>query len=110
MSDPASIQVWVNKGNSEVKAALPSLANVIDSSVEVSAEALAKNLQRFLSHFNEVLDADSFVDSSFSVSTIELNLAVNSQGGVELIGKLSTGVQASMKVVLRKQEPSAKQE
>ena len=43
-------------------------------------------------------------DSLFSVDSIELNLAVNAEGGIEMIGKLTAGVQSSVKVLLRKRQ------
>ena len=36
----------------------------------------------------------------FRVSSIELNLVVNAEGGIELLGKVSTGIEASMKITL----------
>ena len=100
MSKPELIRVWAESEEADKRSALPSLNKLVRATVEVSADALAVNLRQFLNSFLTVLSQQELVESEYNVESIELNLAVNAQGGIELIGKLSGGVTTSMKVHL----------
>ncbi|MBW2293688.1 MAG: hypothetical protein JRG94_15460 [Deltaproteobacteria bacterium] len=100
MDDVKPIQVWTDTEEPAVRAAVPSLTKAAARTVEVSATVLAESLSRVLMQFDKVLtDADSD-EGPFSIRELELNLAVNASGGVELIGKLSSSVATSIRVVL----------
>jgi len=100
MNEEHVIAVWFENTPHDVKSALPTLRQTAQKTVEVSADLLAENLRNFLARLRAVVDEEPATGSDFTVTSIELNLAVNSEGGIELIGKFSTGVQASMKITL----------
>lgn len=103
MATNTVIEVWTDSQTTEAKAAVPMPAIFSRRAVDVKPEELSAKLKAFLSGFESVLRECPPVIGGFSVDQIELNLAVNASGGIELIGKLSAGVQASIKLVLRKE-------
>jgi hypothetical protein len=50
------------------------------------------------------LDVDTSKESKFYVDELEISLAINASGGVELIGKLEAGAQAGIKIKLKRKE------
>jgi hypothetical protein len=100
-----SILVWTDDthavGNKK-EAALPRIARTAEKVVAVSNDTLAANLQGFLSRFEEVLAKQPESVGGFQLDEIELSLAVNGEGGVELIGKMTVGVDASIKLKLKR--------
>ena len=100
MKEKDTLAVWVESTPHDVKAALPTLKQMAQKTVEVSADLLAENLRTFLASFRAVVGEEPATGSDFAVTSIELNLAINAEGGIEMIGKLSAGAQASMKVTL----------
>jgi len=69
--------------------------------VKVSADVLAKNMQAFLAEFDKVLSSQPTTISEYSIDYIELNLAVNAHGGIELVGKLNAGMEAGIRIKLK---------
>jgi len=101
MNNPAKISIWSEV--TDEKHALPRLGRHVPTAVtQVETHQLAENLRSFLEHFNDVFAAQPQQLGAFEVDEIELHLAVNAEGGIELVGKLSAGAQASMKIVLRR--------
>lgn len=99
------IVLWTDKQEDAAKSALPTLSKSLQTTTKVSAGILVENLRQFLETFQNSLDKHlNNTDSLFSVDSIELNLAVNAEGGIEMIGKLTAGVQSSVKVLLRKRQ------
>ena len=100
MEEVKSLRVWTeeNKEHSIV----PSLGKVSLKCSEVSAEILVENIQGFIRKFQSILNDQENHNFDYGLEEIELNLSVNAQGGIELIGKLSVGVTTSVKVRLMK--------
>lgn len=104
MSDTDKLAIWTTDHDDERKAALPSLAKTAGQAVQVGVDIISQNLQQFLHGFQSVVDAAAMEASSFQVEEIELNLVVNGKGGIELLGKLEGGAEASLKVKLRRKQ------
>ncbi|MEW6199132.1 MAG: hypothetical protein AB1601_10800 [Planctomycetota bacterium] len=100
------IAVWATPLAEEGKPALPRLARGSTSVVEIGSETIAKNLKRFLSSFQPILDAQDSTSTNFDIEEVEVHLTVNASGGVELVGKLETGAEASIKLTLRRRRPT----
>src|ERR1700687_4647919 len=98
----AKIRVWTEVMVGDRKEALPGLKRAVAvwESVEVEGRHLCEALKNFLHDFESVF-SETEKRSSFTVDEIELNLAVNGEGGIELIGKLSASAQAGVKVRLK---------
>jgi hypothetical protein len=109
MNEQEKIKVWVTPEDDR-KAALPSLAKKASAVVEVGAEVLAQKVQNFLANFRPLTESSELKDSPFVVDEIELSLAVNASGGIELIGKVEGGAEASMKITLRRRSQRAADE
>ena len=102
MGTGSSITVLVSS-ESGGQAALPRLGNLSAiQAVDADPDVLSRNLQRFLSSFQIVLAEQPREIAGYEIDEIELNLAVSASGGIELIGKLSTGLQAGIKVKLKR--------
>ena len=101
MSKQEKIKVWVTP-ETDRKAALPSLAKKASTVVEVGADVLAQKLESFLTSFRPLIDVEKSNTSDFVIDEIELSLAVNASGGIELVGKLEGGAEASLKVKLKR--------
>lgn len=87
---------------SHVKDALPSLKDVIKREVSISPEQLSKNLRDFLDRFRPVITEQPEHIGGFRIDEIELSLAINAKGGVELIGKAEVGVEGGISLKLRR--------
>jgi len=102
------IRVWTEPTHTGRKAALPRLADRVTAEVvEVDSSALSENLKVFLRKIQATIEDSSVEGSSYSIDEVELTLAVNASGGIELVGKLSAGAQAGIKVKLKKRNQTS---
>lgn len=87
------------------RSALPSIgAHRPLRSVAVASETVRSNIEQFISQFGPLLDERSQQTRGYVLDEIELSLAVTAKGGVELIGKMEAGAEASIKVKLKRRE------
>lgn len=108
MPNPGMINVWVETETLEddSKAALPRLGkNRAAELVQMPSDALAAQVKTFLADFQPVFEVQPQKSGGFEIDEIELSLTVNASGGIELIGKLSAGVQSSIKLKLKRRTP-----
>jgi hypothetical protein len=106
MKGKDKVAIWTDDAvEKSTKAALPDLAKrAVARTVEVSADALQANIRSFLTKFAALLDDGTLGDTKVVVDEVELSLTVTASGGVELLGKLSAGGEAGIKVKLKRQE------
>jgi hypothetical protein len=108
MAKKGSISVWTTATTEKTKAALPRLGGGIAASatevVSVSVDAVRKNLSAFLEQIGPLLDPPREALKGYEIEEIELNIAVNGSGGIELVGKLEAGAQAGMKIKLKRKQ------
>lgn len=102
MSNKNEIEIWVSQEREQSRAAMPRMAQASRKAVTTSAEVLSNNLQAFIKAFGGALSTSELDVGEFVLDELELNLVVNSRGGIELVGKLETGVSASFKVTLKR--------
>jgi len=104
MTESKQISVWVESLEQTSRAALPQfLQTKTTEVVQVGSDVLAENLHDFLTNFEVILTKQPKPVGGYLIDEIELNLTVNANGGVELIGKLGVGVQAAIKIKFRRQ-------
>lgn len=106
MAKSQEIEIWTTVAASDTKAALPALGKTRFEVSRVQLSAVSKNLTEFLTEFQAVFEIPADSKSGFYVDEIELNLGVSGSGGIALFGKLEAGVEAGMKVKLKRQKPS----
>lgn len=94
------LTIWSDESGSGGKAALPLPLLPTKRITQVAADTVAQNLKEVVESFDEILVEMGTSKSGFMLEEIEISLSVNAQGGVELLGKLSAGAQASIKVKL----------
>ena len=99
------IPLWT-ESSFEVRCALPGSGAGKPSAVTISEGLLATSLKRFLQTMTGVLNEADMHESNYRIDSVELSLAVNASGGIELLGKLSAGSQASMKLTLTRKHSS----
>jgi hypothetical protein len=97
-----NVAIWTNIQEDDIKSAMPKMADLTNDSMVVSAEAVTNNINKFLDSFYPLLESQQSNNTSFFIDEIELSLVVNAKGGIELLGKLEAGAQASVKVKLKK--------
>ena len=102
MKSTKTIPIWTDEEILRAKSALPMPAAALKGIAKVEPKALADNLKEFLAAFEVVLMDCPTNISTFQIDEMELSLAVNAQGGIELLGKLSAGIEASIKVKLKR--------
>jgi hypothetical protein len=86
------------------KSLLPSVGRrVIAKSFEISNDVLALHLEAFFKSFQMVLGRLPSSIDHFTVDEIQLNLVINANGGVELIGKGEAGLSTGLTFTLRRQ-------
>jgi hypothetical protein len=105
METKDNILIWIDEiTDTERKDALPGLVrrNKAGAVVSKSAEEIRMNIQNYINKFAPLLKNPDTPDSSYIVDEIELALTVNAEGGIELLGKLTIGAEASVKVRLKR--------
>jgi len=100
------ISVWTDEERSPSKASIPRMADITRHVADVSADVISSNIEKFLRTFEPVLERAASAASKFEIDEIELSLVVNGKGGVELLGKVEAGAQASIKVKLKRKSHS----
>jgi hypothetical protein len=96
------IDIWTDEDRPFGKAAVPRMATLTKHIASASSDALSQNLETFLQSFDKIVTEASSSINNFYVDEIELSLVVNGKGGIELLGRLEAGAEASIKVKLRK--------
>lgn len=105
MSNRRTIEVWESdvEETGDKKHALPSFGKARIKTIEVDMAILTGNLKDVLTEFQSVLDEQPESKSGYYIDEIELCFGVNGKGSVALIGKLEAGVQASIKVKIKRE-------
>ena len=101
MEKDNTITVVTTHDEIESKNAFPSLRKTLKE-IKVNSEDLAKNMDDFLKRIEPVVRIQNQSIGDFRIEEIELNLAINGQGGVELIGKVEVGVEAGITIKLKR--------
>ena len=102
MAEETRIEIWASSTEEDMRAAFPSFRKTPIQITSVEPSVLANNLKEVLAAFQQILDAQPNPSSGYCVEEIELSLGVNGIGGFALIGKVEAGMQASVKVKLKK--------
>lgn len=99
-----TIKIWTEDAPvPATKSALPSLARAaVAKTVEVSGDVLREGIKGFAAQFAALLDGEPIGEGGAVIDEVELSLTVTASGGVELLGKVSLGTQASIKVKLKR--------
>ena len=99
---PQTISIWTEIPD-DTAAAFPRLGkNATLQVIQVGPAAISENLKEFLTNFQKVLAEQTPSIEGYALEEIELSLVVNAAGGIELVGKASAGVQAGIKIKLKK--------
>ena len=100
MTSSAPIIVITTTDNTDTKGALPFRPN-LPKQISVESDVMTKNLLVFMDSFEQVFETES-EKKGFYIDEIELTLAVNASGGLELIGKANAGIEGGIKVKLKR--------
>ena len=88
----------------ESKSVLPSIGRRITTTVfEITNEVLADRLVEFFNSFQTVLERLPSSAAGFSINELELTLAVDAKGGIEVVGKAEAGISTGIKFTLKRQ-------
>lgn len=98
------ITVITTTQTSDIKGAMPTLKNLSNNEITVTSEKLSLNLKGFLEKFKPVFEQQETQIGNFEISEIELSLAINASGGIELIGKVEVGIEGGIKIKLQKRD------
>ncbi|HEV2596439.1 MAG TPA: hypothetical protein VGU01_14705 [Sphingomicrobium sp.] len=100
-----TIEVWAPAIQQDGKAAMPTLRRPASLEVtEVPISDLADNLSALLAQVNAAFEKADDVPSKLAVHEIELNIGVNAKGGLALIGKVEAGMEAGIKLKLKRRD------
>lgn len=69
---------------------------------KVPLSDLTENLKQTLSSFQEIMDDLPKPASGYCIDEIELHFGVNGNGGIALIGKIDVGMEAAIKVKIKR--------
>jgi hypothetical protein len=103
MTAKRTIEIWETEGTQEAKAALPTLGKARIQATQIDISILSENLKQVLTNFQQVLDEQPKSASGYYIDEIELNLGVSGNGSIALIGKLEAGIQAGIKIKLKRE-------
>ena len=70
---------------------------------EIDSSVLSKNLKKTLADFQKVMDDLPKSASGYCIDEIELNMGFNGKGGIAFFGKLEVGVEAAVKVKIKRE-------
>jgi hypothetical protein len=99
---PREIAIAV-EGVQSAKNAFPKLGQSgVLSTARVDSDVLAANLQETLQSLEGVLAKQPDSVGKFDLDEVEFSLAVTASGGFELIGKMTAGAQAGIKIKLKR--------
>lgn len=99
-----TVRILVQTVEEDAKSVLPSIGRRITTkTLELTNDMLADRLEEFFSSFDIVLSRLPDSIANFSVDELELTLAINASGGIEMVGKAETGITTGMKFTLRRQ-------
>lgn len=101
VKDNDNIAIWTTDSKGNEQSALPKIARKLSEATQISTDVLSENLKSFIESFQSVVDAGNDI-GGFAIDEVELSLVVNAKGGIELLGKVEAGAQASMKVKLKR--------
>jgi hypothetical protein len=88
----------------EAKSVLPSIGRRITTTVfTMTNEVLADRLVEFFNSFQAVLARLPSSTAGFSIDELELTLAVDAKGGIEVVGKAEAGFSTGIKFTLKRQ-------
>lgn len=69
---------------------------------QVDMSLLSNNLRETLADFQQMMDGIPESISGYRIEEIELNLGVSGNGGIALIGKLDVGMEAAIKIKIKR--------
>lgn len=108
MKSNEAIMIWSAEPQDSGKSAFPLPTTGPRQVAQVAVDTVARNLRDVVGKFDGMLTEIARTSSEFTLSEIEISLAVNAHGGIELIGKLEAGVEASIKVKFTRENASAR--
>jgi len=99
-----TIRILTQTIEEDTKSALPAIGRRITTkTLELTNDVLANRLEEFFSSFDNVLEHLPSSVAGFSIDELELTLAINASGGIEMVGKAEAGITTGMKFTLRRQ-------
>ncbi len=104
METDSIVTIYTTEVDSDERSALPGLKPTIRRTVDVGVETICANLTRVVGAFQTHLSGSFESKHALSVEEVELNFAVNGSGQWALLG-IGAGVEASVKVLLKKASP-----
>ena len=96
------LEIWTFTDQPDAKAGLPALGRDRLQITEVDAQQVVESLRSVMTEFEKLSAAPAGGERSFEIDSIELNFGVNAKGSVALIGKLEAGMEAGIKVVIKR--------
>ena len=69
----------------------------------IDMSLLSNNLRETLADFQKMMDGIPKSASGYCIEEIELNLGVSGNGGIALIGKLDVGVEAAIRIKIKRE-------
>lgn len=100
MHKATEITVITTSDDSDTKGALSFKPN-LPKQITVESNDIVTEMHTFLNNFQKIFEEQSQVSNSFMIDEIELNLAINASGGIELVGKATAGIEGGIKVKLK---------
>lgn len=102
------IRILTQTTEEDAKSVLPSIGRrIATTTFELTNTALADRLEEFFNSFQAVLEHLPASTAGFSIDELELTLAVNASGGIEMVGKAEAGISTGMKFTLKRQSKQA---
>lgn len=98
-----NISLWVEE-SAVIKRGMPGFGKNVSALNKVETKTISSNLKKFLKEIQETLDGQPDSIAGYEIDNVVLNIAVTANGGIELIGKMSAGVTASMSITLQRKK------
>lgn len=102
MESKQKIEIWAYDDRSDIRHGLPTLGRERLQIGEAYAADVAASLRHVIAEFERVLAETTETKPTLEIEAIELQFGVNASGSVALLGKLEAGMQAGIKVTLKR--------
>lgn len=90
----------------QLKSGLTSIPQLVTKSIEVSEEAVQKNLNKFLTNIFSILSNVKTESEKYEIDSVDFSLIIGVTGEIMLLGTVKSGIsgQTSIKVSLKKKK------
>ena len=87
----------------ESRAIMPSFSSGMSKTIEIAQESIKRNLSKLIGDLSEVF-AELPNTGPYVARQFEITVNFSADGGIELVGKFSSGINGGIKIVFERED------